>query len=137
LGLFDYVRSSYNLGEHFTDIELHTKDMERGLGGSMSHYWIDPSGQLFVMDYRDTHDIIDTIPLPLDEPNWWNPPFSYVPNGKHGKVSPVYLTDYVIVYPSQWDGDWAEWPECRIHLKLGKIQEFTDAKKGERFNMGY
>ena len=89
------------------------------------------------MDYRDTHDLIDTIPLPLDEPNRWNPPFSYVPNGKHGKVSPVYLTDYVVVYPSQWEGDWKDWPECRIHLKLGKIQEFTDAKKGERFNMGY
>lgn len=89
------------------------------------------------MDYRDTHDIVETPPLLLDSPKWWNPPFTYVPNGKHGKVSPVYLTDYVVVYPSRWEGDWVDWPECRIHLINGKIQEFNYVSKGERFNMGY
>ena len=129
MGLYDYVRSSYNLGEHFTDTELQTKDIERCIGGSMSHYWIDPSGQLFVLNYTNTHDLVDKPPKPLDAPKWWGIPFEYVPNGNHGKVSPVYLTDYVVVYPSDWKGDYKDLPECRIHFKLGKIQDYDNTYK--------
>jgi len=129
VGLFDYVRSSYNLGEHFTDTELQTKDMERYIGGTMSNYWIDPSGQLFLIDYRDTQDLIEKPAPILDSPKWWNFPFKYQPNGNHGKVSPVYLTDYVVVYPSNWKGKDENWPECRIHFKLGKIQDYDNKYK--------
>jgi hypothetical protein len=134
MGLFDYVRSSYNLGEHFTETELQTKEIEKYIGGSMSHYWIDPSGQLFLIDYRDTHDLVDKPAPVLDAPKWWGIPFEYVPNGKHGKVSPVYLTDYVVVYPSDWKGDYKDWPECRIHLINGKLQDYDNTYK--RHNLG-
>ena len=129
MGLFDYVRSSYNLGKQFTDTELQTKDIERGLGGTLSHYWINPSGQLFLIDYRDTQDLIDKPATVLDSLKWWYFPFEYQPNGNHGKVSPVYLTDYIVVYPSNWKGVPEDWPECRIHLKLGKIQDYDNKYK--------
>jgi hypothetical protein len=128
--MFDYLRSSYNLGEHFTDTELHTKDIENCIGGTMTQYWIDPSGQLFEVDYRNTYDIVDTIRPVTYEPKRWFSPFTCVPNGNHGKVSPLYLTKYIIVYPSNWEGNYENWPECRIHFKLGKIQDFNyDTKK--------
>ena len=47
MGMFDFVRSSYRLGPTFTDVVCQTKDIERTLGGTMSNYWIDPSGQLW------------------------------------------------------------------------------------------
>lgn len=132
--MFDYLRSSYNLGKQFTEVELQTKDIERYLGGTMTHYWIDPSGQLFVIDYKDTHDLVEKPPKPLDAPKWYGLPFEYVPNGNHGKVSPVYLTNYVVVYPSIWKGKSEDWPECRIHFKLGKIQDYDNTYK--RHNLG-
>lgn len=129
--MFDYVCSSYDLGEDFTNVELQTKEIERGIGGTMTHYWIDPSGQLWMIDYRKTHDLVDNDEQ-IDQSQGWNPPFVWVPNGNHGKISPVYITDYVIVYPSRWEGDYENWPECRIHLINGKIQEFVHLKKGNR-----
>lgn len=131
MGMFDYVRSSYNLGEEFTDRELQTKEIEKYIGGTMSHYWIDPAGQLFVTDYRDTHDLVENPQPALDEPKWWNPPFKYVPNGNHGTVSPVYLTDYVTVYPSNWKGEIEDWPRMRLHLIDGKLQDFKEIRRSK------
>ena len=37
MGMFDYFRSSYDLGEQFVDVECQTKDIEDGIGGTMSH----------------------------------------------------------------------------------------------------
>ena len=48
MGMFDYFRSSYDLGPHCTEVECQTKDMEDGLGGTMSQYWLDPAGYLSV-----------------------------------------------------------------------------------------
>ena len=43
--MMDFFRSSYDLGEQFTDVELQTKDIEDyGIGGTMSQYWLDPHG---------------------------------------------------------------------------------------------
>ena len=52
MGMFDTLRSSYDLGPGFWDKELQTKD----LGAFMSHYWIDPAGRLFRINYDGTHD---------------------------------------------------------------------------------
>lgn len=134
MGMFDYFRSSYDLGEQFTDVECQTKDMEVGIGGTMSHYWLDPSGKLWVMVYRDTHDM--KIYNPGDpEYNekraWLN--FEWVANGNHGKVQPFYITDYVEVYPARWDGQWEDWPTCRIHFEDGVLKSFESRTKHEQF----
>lgn len=121
MGMFDYVHSSYNLGEHFTDTICQTK----GFDNTMSHYWIDPHGYLYLIDYRHTHDFIQLTP---DNPEYdskhlfFN--FKWIPNGNKGKVSPYMITDYVEVYPEQWNGSYDDWPRCRIHFKYGRVMDF-------------
>ena len=122
--MFDYVRSSYNLGEEFTEVELHTKDIEDGIGGTMSHYWLDPQGYLHHIDYSHTADFVELQEGDdgyNDKMKFLN--FQWIPNGNHGKVRPWYLTKYVEVYPATWDGQWENWPRCRIHFKCGKIMD--------------
>lgn len=121
--MFDYVKSSYPLGEDFSG-NCQTKDIEESIGGTMSQYWIDPNGQLYLINYSNTSDFIvlgkgdegydDNLP-------WRN--FKWVPNGEHGRVSPVYLTKYVRLYPDGWDGPWEERPEVRINFRNGVIKD--------------
>lgn len=127
MGMFDYLRSSYDLGEQFTNVELHTKDIEDGIGGTMSHYWLDPHGYLYHIDYSHTADFVelkegdegyDSIHL------WCN--FKWIPNGNHGKISPCMITKYVEVYPPTWDGQWEDWPRCKIHFKYGRLVDYED-----------
>jgi hypothetical protein len=125
--MFDYLTSSYDLGEKFTNIVCQTKDIEDGIGGTMTDYWLDPAGQLWYPNYRDTHTF-QTIEE--DDPRY-NPDkkfsnFEWVPTGKHGKYLPHYITKYVEVYPEQWKGAWEDWPRCRIHFKYGKLQDYED-----------
>jgi hypothetical protein len=130
MGMFDYFRSSYDLGEQFTDVELQTKDIEDGLGGSMSHYWLDPAGYLYHIDYTHTADFVE---IKKDNPNynhthkWLN--FKWVPNGNHGKIRPWMITKYVEVYPSTWDGSWESWPRLRIHFRYGRLMDYTKEKR--------
>ena len=57
--------------------------------------------------------------------------FQWIPNGTHGRVRPTNLTKYITVYPEQWDGEWEDCPECRIHFKQGKLQDYEHSSKGE------
>jgi hypothetical protein len=134
MGLFDYVRSSYPLGEAFTDTECQSKDMERGIGGTMSQYWIDPAGRLWRVDYRDAFEFGED-PDWVDDGSKFGALFQYkfLPNGKHGKLVPQYLTDYVCIYPSQWDGEWEDWPTCRIHFSNGVLQSHENITKRQQY----
>lgn len=122
MGLFDEIRSSYNLGEHFTDVECQTKD----LACAMTRYWISPDGHLYELTYRETHDFEEIG----EDDERYDPKrgflnYEWIPTGKHGKVEPCYVTDYVEIYPAQWKGAYDDWPRCRIHLVDGKIQNFN------------
>ena len=58
MGMFDWVRSSYDLGPQLTDVECQTKDIEDyGIGGTMTQYWISPDGYLYVIDYSGTQNL--------------------------------------------------------------------------------
>jgi hypothetical protein len=124
MGMFDYFRSSYDLGEQFTEVELHTKDIEDGLGGTMSHYWLDPHGYLYHIDYSHTADFVELNEgdAGYSEKRFLN--FIWKPNGNKGKVSPCMITKYVEVYPSTWDGEWTDWPRCKIHFKYGRLMDY-------------
>ena len=105
MGMFDYLRSSYDLGEQFTDVELQTKDIEDGIGGTLTHYWLSPDGVLYYADYSHTADFVELKEGDEgydDKKTFLN--FQWIPNGNHGKVSSLYLTRYIEVYPSSWDG---------------------------------
>jgi hypothetical protein len=126
--MFDYVRSSYNLGEQFTEVELQTKDIEDyGIGGTMSDYWLDPHGYLYFIDYSQTSDFVEL----KEGDEGYNGErlllnFKWIPNGNKGKVRPWMITKYVEVYPAIWDGAWEDCPRCRIHFKYGRLMDFED-----------
>ena len=123
MGLFDEIRSSYDLGEQFTNVEMQTKH----LACAMCRYWISPDGSLYELTYRETHDFVELKEGDDgydDKKALFN--FQWIPTGKHGKVEPCYVTDYVEVYPSTWGGKWEEWPRLRLHFKLGKLKDYED-----------
>ena len=127
MGLFDYVRSSYDLGEQFTNVELHTRDIEEGIGGTMTYYWLDPSGQLWYPSYRDTHtyeEIPEDDERYNDKSKFLN--FEWVPTGKHGRYRVHAITKYIEVYPALWEGKWEDWPRLRLHFRYGKLQDYED-----------
>lgn len=129
MGLFDYFRSSYPLGEAFTEVECQTKDMETShwLGGTMTHYWLDPGGYLYRINDAGTADfeiIEESDPRYDPDRKFLN--YEWVPNGNHGKVEPHYITHYVEVYPATWEGKWEDWPRCRLHFRAGKLIDFEE-----------
>jgi len=125
MGMFDYLRSSYNLGEQFTDVELQTKDIEDGIGGTMSQYWISPDGVLYHIDYTQTADFVELKEGDEDyqETHQWRN-FKWVPNGNHGKIRPWMITKYIEVYPSDWKGNYDDWPRLKLHFRYGKLQDY-------------
>ena len=125
--MFDYVRSSYDLGTQFTDVELQTKDIEKGFGGSMSHYWLCPAGYLYTIDYSHTADFVEL----QEGDDGYNEKlkflnFTWKPNGVRGAVRPVMLTEYIRVYPSTWEGHYVDWPTLQLHLYYGKLMEYEN-----------
>ncbi len=128
MSMFDTIRSSYNLGTEFTEVELQTKDIEDyGIGGTMSYYWISPDGILYYIDYVKTANFVK---LEKDDPEYNEKiaflNFKWVPNGNHGKVKPHMITKYINVYPSNWKGDYKKWPTLKLHFRYGKLQDFED-----------
>ena len=126
MGMFDYFRSSYDLGERFTNVECQTKDFEEGIGGTMTHYWLDPAGQLWRPDYIGTHtfEIIEEDDERYDaDRKFLN--FEWIPTGKHGQYKPYEITKYVEVYPAEWQGKWEDWPRLRLHFRYGILQDYT------------
>ena len=126
MSMFDYVRSSYPLGEDFSG-QLHTKDIEEyGISGTMSQYWISPDGQLYLIDYSHTADFVELKEGDegYHEVALFN--FRWIPNGNHGKVRPWNITKYITIYPENWDGEWDELPRLRIHFKEGMLQDYED-----------
>jgi len=127
MGMFDYVRSSYDLGEQFTNTRLQTKDIEDGIGGTMSQYWISPDGVLYHIDYSNTSGfvVIEEGDEDYQETYKWRN-FKWVPNGNHGKISPHMITKYVEVYPEDWKGKWEDWPRLKLHFRYGKLMDYED-----------
>jgi len=127
MGMFDYVRSSYNLGEQFTNVVCHTKDIEEGIGGTMTDYWIDPAGQLWCSSYIGTHTFEE---ITKDDERYSEKHlflnYEWISTGEHGRFKPHEITKYIEIYPDKWDGEWEDWPRLRLHFRYGKLQDYTD-----------
>ena len=132
MGMFDNLRSSYYFDEDFRG-QCQTKDIEDGIGGTMSQYWISPDGQLYWIDYSHTADFVE-----LQEGDEGYDPekklfnFRWIPNGTHGRVRPWDITKYVVIYPENWKGNWEDWPDCRIHFVDGIVQDYKILTKGKQ-----
>jgi hypothetical protein len=120
MGMFDTVRSSYDLGPGWLNKELQTKDLDC----CMAEYWISPAGQLFELDYSYTHDFVD---VPEEERSVPWRTFEPVPNGNHGRVKPVFAFKVVELYPAKWDAHYSKWPSCHVHFWDGMIKEVRHA----------
>ena len=125
MGMFDTIRSSFDLGPDFTNVELQTKDIEDGIGGTMSEYWLDPHGYLYYIDYSHTADFVELNKSDddYDETYGWRN-FRWVPNGNKGKITPCMITKYITVYPAKWEGAYEDWPTCKIHFKYGRLMDY-------------
>ena len=126
MSMFDWIKSNYPLPEAFMGLN-QTKDIEDGIGGTMTNYWIDPSGYLWYSSYRDTH----TFEVFEEDDPRYNPEFKWnnhewIPTGKHGKFRVHAITKYIEIYPESWDGEWEDWPRLRLHIRRGKLQDFED-----------
>jgi hypothetical protein len=126
--MFDYLKSSYDLGPQFTDVILQTKDIEDfDIGGSLSNYWISPDGLIWVGDYTGTSNfeiIEEGDPEHNDKFLWRN--HRWRRTGVHGKWHVHPITKYITIYPAQWDGAWEDWPRLRLHFKSGQLQDFQE-----------
>ena len=133
MGMFDYVRSSYDLGEHFTNVECQTKEIEDHYSGTLSHFWIDPAGYLWCGDYTgtSTFEIIEEDD-PRHDPKRQFLNYEWVPTGKRGKYHVHPITKYVEIYPSGWEGHYDDWPRCRIHFRYGRVVEYEHITRRER-----
>ena len=109
MGMFDTIRSSYDLGPGFWNRDLQTKD----LVCMLSEYWISPNGELFEIDYSGTVD--------------WGPDLKTVSNGNRGKVRPVIITGEIEVYPTNWDVKYAPYPRKRLYIDHGKLIKHEDS----------
>jgi hypothetical protein len=126
MGMFDYFRSSYDLGEQFTNVVCQTKDIEDGIGGTMTHYWLDPNGVLWYSSYVGCHTLEiyeEGHPKYDSDKKWLN--HEWIPTGVHGKYQPCNITKYIEVYPEMWEGSWETWPRLRLHFKSGIIQDYV------------
>jgi len=127
MGMFDYFHSSYDLGEQFTNVTCQTKDIEEGIGGTMTDYWLDPAGQLWYPSYVGTHTFEE---ISKDDERYdvkrkfLN--FEWIPTGEHGRFKPHEITKYVEIYPAEWKGKWEDWPRLRLHFRYGKLQDYAD-----------
>jgi hypothetical protein len=125
--MFDYFRSSYDLGEQFTNVTCQTKDIEDGIGGTMTDYWLDPAGVLWYPNYSgtSTFEII-----PEDDPRYNEKlkflNFEWVPTGQHGRFIQHKITKYIEIYPENWRGKWEEQPRLRLHFRRGILQDYEN-----------
>jgi len=122
MGMMDFFRSSYDLGEHFTNTRCQTKDIDN----MMSDFWLSPSGQLYYINYSHTADFVELKEGDEGYSDMGFLNFKWIPNGTHGKVSPFYLTKYISIYPERWEGEWKEWPTLKLHFKYGKLMDCED-----------
>jgi hypothetical protein len=134
MGMMDFVRSSYNFGPQFTDVELQTKDIEEGYSGTMTNFWIDPAGYLWYPDYTGTSTFEE---IPKDDERYSDKHlflnFEWISTGQRGKYKVHPITKYISVYPSGWTGELNEWPTLRLHLIQGKLQDYEDIT-GHRYD---
>lgn len=127
MGLFDYFRSSYDIGEQFTNVECQTKTIDNYISGTMTLYWLSPAGELWRPEYVGTHDMkIYEEGDPEYDPKKLFLNFEWVPTGKHGRYVPHKITKYVEVYPARWEGAWEDWPRCKLHFVDGVLKDFKD-----------
>lgn len=123
--MFDTIIPTYKpLGPRFWNTECQTKD----LICCMRRYWLNPAGELYEVNDDMCVDVIEkpeSIQQELGKR--WFDPFDYVPNNKHGLISPVDTTAIITIYPAiVSEEEMRDWPEAILYLRNGKVKEVID-----------
>jgi len=112
MGMFDEVRCSAPIGE-LTNVLTQTKDITDDYweGGTMSFYWIDPSGQIWGADYSGTYDFV------FDGAR-----YTTVKTKNRGKLYPMTLTRKIEIYNYTMQADgYVEGVICELRICEGKL----------------
>ncbi len=98
--MYDNIRSEY---EYPLPRMLRTQS----LMGVMANLWLDPAGQLWEIDYADTHSFADDT---CDD---------VVPNGNHGRVRAYHISTIVDAWCRQ-----SPKRTFRLHFEEGVLQYY-------------
>jgi len=120
MGMFDTIRSSYDLGPGFNK-ELQTKDLDC----LCEEYWIDPAGRLYKVDYSGTQDWEKT---PDEQRKGPFDVYRAVSNGRKGKVTPCIITETIEVYPSKWNAHYAPYPRKNLIFIDGQLSDYSEVE---------
>ena len=120
MGMFDTIRSSYDLGPGFNK-ELQTKDLDC----LCEEYWIDPIGRLYKVDYAGTQDWEKT---PDEQRKGPFDVYRAVSNGRKGRVTPCIITETIEVYPSKWDAHYAPYPRKNLIFIDGQLSDYSEVE---------
>jgi len=128
--MFDYVRCHKDLGDGNDWTDCQTKDIaDDWMGGFMDTYWIDPAGKVFLLD---TSQCFSYEYNESDSAGFFGK-FKRVSTGIRGRVTPTDITDYVVIYPTNFHGEWKDRPVARLHIVCGQVESFTLKKEGQRW----
>ena len=122
--MYDFVRCSCTIDPTFSGINK-TCDI-KSFGGTMNTYWISPSGSLHFIDYTDTASFVELKPGDVHYNHYKKHlNFHWVPNGNHGKITPVFSTRTIHIQPVKWCGNPIQIPRASIHFHNGLVDEIT------------
>ena len=101
----------------------------------MSEYWLDPAGRLWLVNLAIAFDYGE-YPGYESDGSPYQELFRYGPisNGKHGKVTPELFTGNVLIYPSEFEGEWGDWPCCEMKFKSGVLKNYGITTNTERLS---
>ena len=108
------INNYFKLGPQF-DGKLQT----RNLHDNDDFFWISPNGEFFEFYSLDTF-------------RYEGEPLAKLATGKNIKLKPKIFSDDIVVFPEPVAGSSEGWPEARLHIVDGKIQDFIVYKKGAR-----
>ena len=115
MGMFDEVKCSAPIGE-LTNILTQTKDISDDYwdGGTMSFYWIDPSGYMWATDYSGSYDLklVDGRYTP-------------VKNKNRGRTYKLSITKNIEIYDYKIQSDgYVDGVVCELRLNQGRLVNY-------------
>ena len=126
MGMFDTIKCSYNIGE-LTDVECQSKNID-DWGGTCTFYWVDPSGRLWSPSYAGTYDFVPADgPFPeLGKGKLSGVKYlDTIPNGNHGRYSPVDMTRCIEIYDTKTHADgYVEFVICYLTFYQGLLTDY-------------
>ena len=112
MGMFDEVKCSAPIGE-LTNVLTQTKDISDDYwdGGTMSFYWIDPSGHMWATDYSGTYDFV------FDGAR-----YTTIRTKNKGRLFPLNITRSIEIYDCTVHADgYVDTTRCELRVCEGRL----------------